>query len=395
MEIRRIVILTLGVGAGHLRASQAIHQALHDGADDIEARTVDALETARQWFLHLYVSPYWWMLRHAPWAWRNLFGWRQRKRHGATAPDWFFRLGCREVLKQLRDFNPHLVIATEVGAAELAALGRREKWFNAPILAVQTDFHTEPPWVKSEIDAYCVGSDQAKFQLIGWGVSLNRIVTCGIPVDPAFALHFDRAELMRALGLDPKRPVVLVMGGGMGPTPLDEIIRSLELCEQPIQVIAVAGRDRLVRPRLDALRRQVALDLRVFGWIETIPELMGAADLLITKPGGVSTSEAMAMGLPMILTHPIPGVEEQHVKFLVQQGAAVAAETVSEIKSLVSNLLESPERLEVLRRRARDAARPDAAYAVAQVARALLEKSTFIDLLTAPLPSSGDSAYVM
>ena len=395
MEIRRIAILTFGVGAGHLRASQAIHQALHDGADNVDARTIDALDLAKPWFQRFYVRPYGWMVRRAPWAWRKMFAWRQFRRHAATAPDWFFRRGCRSVLEQLRTLQPHLVIATEVGAAELAALGRREGWFNAPILAAQTDFHAEFPWVKREIDVYCVGSDEAKCQLIGWGVSANRILTCGVSVDPAFALHFDRAELRRALGLDAKRPVVLVMSGGMGPAPLDAIIRSLEVCRQPLQVIAVAGRNPNLRLRLEALRRQIAVDLHVFGWTDALPELMGAASVLITNPGGVTTSEAMAAGVPMILTHPISGTEEQHLRLLVQQGVALPAQRPEEIPTLVSLLLETPEQREALERRAREVARPDAAYAVAQVARALLEKATFIDLLAAPPPGTGDSAYVM
>jgi len=395
MEIRRIAILTFGIGAGHTRASQAIHQALHDGADDVEARTFDVLDFAEPWFLRFYVYPYWLMVRRTPWVWRKLFAWRQRKRHRRTAPDWLFRRGCRSVLARLQSFRPHLVIVTEIGAAEIAALGRREGWFDAPILAAQTDFCTEPPWVKDEIDIHCVGSEEAKGQLITWGVSSNRILNCGVPVDPTFSLNFDRSELRRALGLHQNRPVVLVMGGGMGPAPLDAVIRSLELCRHPVQVLAVAGRNRNMRLRLEALRGQLALDLHVFGWSESVPELMGASDLLITKPGGVTTSEALAAGLPPIFAFPIPGMEEAHLKFLIEQGLGLSARRAEEIPRLVSDLLDDRQKLEALSARGREVARPDAAYAVAQVARALLEKETYIDLLAAPSPVSGESAYLM
>jgi processive 1,2-diacylglycerol beta-glucosyltransferase len=287
------------------------------------------------------------------------------------------------------------VIATEIGAAEIAALGKREGWFNSPILAVQTDFQTEPPWVQREIDVYGIGSEESKAQLIGWGVSPNRVVLCGIPIDPAFALAFEESEVLRALGLDPRRPVVLVMGGGMGPAPLDEIIQSLERCGLPLQVLAVSGRDRALKPRLESLRGKIALDLHVFGWSDSIPELMTAADLLITKPGGVTTAEALAVGLPMLLTHPIPGPEERHVRYLEQNGAAVQARRLEDIPRLVAQLLNNPEKLAEMARRARELARPEAAHAVAHVARALLEKATYIDFL-APLPTrSGESAYLM
>jgi len=392
---KRVCILTLGVGSGHVRASETVQRALYDGSDPIEVKVVDALDSAHQWFHWLYVNPYWWMLRRAPWLWRRLFEWRQRKLHRSTAPSWIFRRGCRETLRQIKSFAPQLVIVTEIGAAEIAALGRREGWFNAPILAVQTDFHTEPPWVQAEIDVYCVGSEEARAQLFAWGVLPNRVLLCGIPVDAAFALSFDKSDLMSALGLDPRRPVVLVMGGGMGPVPMDRVVSSLELCNAPMQVLAVAGHDRDLRQRLELLRGRLAMDLHVFGWTENVPELMAVSDLLITKPGGLTTAEALAAGLPMILTHPIPGPEERHIRYLAQSAVAFHAKTLNDIPRLASRLLSSPDELSEIRRRALERSRPDAAHAIAQVALALLEKASYIDLLATPPPRSGESAYLM
>jgi processive 1,2-diacylglycerol beta-glucosyltransferase len=392
---KRIAILTLSVGAGHARATQIIQRALLDGGENVEVRCLDAVELGRAWFRWLYVDSYWLMLRYAPALWRRLFERRQRKRHRATAPHWLFRRGCAEVLHRLKTFAPHLVIATEIGAAEIAALGKREGYFNSPVLAVQTDFQGEPPWAQREIDVYVVASEEAKSQLIGWGVSANRVVLCGIPIDPAFGLAFDEGEMLRALGLDPRRPVVLVMGGGMGPMPLDAIVQSLERCGLPLQVLAVSGRDQAMKARLEGLRGRIALDLHVFGWSDNIPELMTAADLLITKPGGVTVAEALAVGIPMLLTQPIPGPEERHARYLEQNGVAVQARYVEEIPQLVFRLLGDPEKLAEMTRRARERARPDAAHAIAQVARALLETATYIDLLAAPPTRSGESAYLM
>ena len=392
---RRIAILTLSVGSGHVRAAEVLERALTEGGEDVEVKTLDAIGLARPWFVWVYVQTYWWMLHYAPGLWRRLFERRQKKRHRSTAPHWMFRRGCAPVLQRLKTFAPHLVIVTEIGAAEIAALGKREGWFNAPILAVQTDFQTEAPWVQREIDVYCVGSDEAKTQLIGWGVSPNRILLSGIPIDPAFALPFDRRELLQALGLDARRPVVLVMGGGNGPVPLDQIIQSLELCGLPLQVVAMAGHDQSLRARLEGLRGKVALDLHAFGWSDRIPEFMAAAGLLITKPGGVTSAEALATGLPMVLTHPIPGPEERHARYLEELGVAVRAYSSAEIPQIVFRLLSSHERLTEMSRRARELARPDAAHAIAQVSRALLEKGSYIELLATPPPRSGESAYLM
>jgi processive 1,2-diacylglycerol beta-glucosyltransferase len=392
---KRVCILTLGVGSGHVRASETVQRALYDGRDPIEVKVIDALDFAQRWFHWIYVEPYWWMLRNAPWLWRRLFETRQRKMHRSTAPDWVFRRGCRAVMKQIKDFAPHLVIVTEIGAAEMAAMGRREGWFNAPVLAVQTDYQTEPPWVQKEIDVYCAASEEARGQLIGWGVLPNRVLLCGIPVDPAFSLPFDKEELKPALGLDPKRPVVLVMGGGMGPVPLDQVVASLEHCNAPMQVMALTGHDRLLRNRLESLRGRLAVDLHLFGWTDNVPELMAVSDVLVTKPGGLTTSEALSAGLPMILTHPIPGPEERHVRYLCQNGVALHAESLPDIPRLVSRLLSTPDELREIQHRATEWSRPDAAHAVAQVAIALLDKGTFIDLLATPPPRTGESAYLM
>jgi len=392
---KRIFILTMGVGAGHVRAAEVLQRALYDCIDPVEVRLLDGLKVAHSWFLTLYVRSYWWLLHRAPGVWRWLFERRQKKLHSATAPRWVFRRGCREVLEQIKAFAPHLVIANEVGAVEIAALGKREGWYRGPLLAVQTDFQTEPPWVQAEVDVYCVGSEEARSQLVHWGTLPNRILVSGIPVDPVFGILTDKTELRRALGLDGQRPVVLVMGGGMGPAPLDAIVESLELCKFPLQVLAVAGHNRKLRQALELLRRKVTLDLQVFGWVDTIPELMAVADLLITKPGGLTTAEALSAGLPMIVTHPIPGPEEQHVRYLEQHGVAVEAKTLEEIPRLVTRMLSQPENPAEMSRQQKDLSRPDAAHAIAQVGRALLEKNTYIDLLATPQSRSAESTYLM
>jgi processive 1,2-diacylglycerol beta-glucosyltransferase len=393
--MKRIAILTLGIGSGHVRASSVIARTLEEGGADVDVHVFDAINYAQPWFRWLYVYPYWWMLRYARKLWGRLYERRHRKNHRGTAPRWVFRWGCRKVLRELRDFAPHLLIVTEIAAAEIAALGKREGRLSAPLLAVQTDFQTEPPWVQPEIDFYCVGSEEARSQLIAWGISPHRILVCGIPIDPVFALPHDKPQILRSLGLAPERPVILVMAGGMGPAPLDEVVLSLQRCGLSLQVIAVAGHDQEMGARLKSLRGKVALDLRTLGWIENVPELMAAADLLVTKPGGLSTSEALAAGLPMVLTHPIPGPEERHARHLVRHGVALNARSSEEIPQLVLPLLHNAEMRAEMARRAKELARPDAAYAVAQVGRALLEKASYIELLASPGVHPSDSAYVM
>ncbi|MGH9395243.1 MAG: MGDG synthase family glycosyltransferase [Terriglobia bacterium] len=393
--MKRVLILTLSVGSGHVQASSVIRDAFADGSDPIEVRNLDAIDLAEPWFPWLYVQPYWWMLRYRRELWRALYERRQHKRHRSTAPSWVFRYGCAKVLRELKSFAPNLVIVTEIGAAEIAALGKREGWFSAPILAVLTDFHAEPPWVQPEIDFYSVATEQAKAQLISWGVSPHRILISGIPINPTFALTYDKEEVRGALGLKPGSPMVLLMAGGMGMAPLDLIATYLERCGLPLQTIAVAGHDRALYDRLQRLRGKIALDLSSFAWTNRIPELMAAADLIVTKPGGLTVSEALASGLPMILTHPIPGPEERNIRYLVQHRVAIHAQSMEEIPSLTVSLLRHPEKRDAMSQLARELSRPEAGHAIAQVGRAMLEKETYIDLLAPPPMRTGESAFLM
>ncbi|MGH9356700.1 MAG: MGDG synthase family glycosyltransferase [Terriglobia bacterium] len=393
--MKKILILTLSVGSGHVQASSVIRDALLDGPGEFDVRTLDVVDIAAYWFPWVYVQPYWWMLRYRRDAWRWLYERRHQKRHRATAPHWVFRQGCAKVLKEIKSFDPRLVVVTEIGAAEIAALGKREGWFSAPVLAVLTDFQAEPPWAQPEIDFYCVAADQAKAQLITWGISPNRILVSGIPIDPCFASPFEKAQLRRALGLRPEKPTVLLMAGGMGMAPLDKITSTLATCGVPVQAIAIAGHDHGLHQRLQAMRGKLAIDLMALGWTKRIPELMAAADLLITKPGGLTVSEALASGLPMILTHPIPGPEERNISYLTDRKVALCAKNLHEIPVLAAGLLGHPEDGREMARRERELSRPEAAHTIAHAGRTLLERDTYIDLLVPHPLRSGEPMRLM
>jgi processive 1,2-diacylglycerol beta-glucosyltransferase len=392
---KRLAVLTLRAGSGEARAAHVVLHALGDGDGPLEPRLFDATELARPWFRWFYGQPWRWVGRRFPRfeIWRARRG--EQRRISSTAPRWFFRRGCREVFRQLKDFSPHLVIATEVGAAEVASLARREGWVSSPILAVQTRFSAEPAWVQREIDMYCVGNEESRSRLIAWGVSPNRVVFTGLPIDPAYALAFDKEELLQALGLDGRRPVVLVVAGGPDRLPVEPVLQSLELCGMALQVLVVTGHNEILRQNLEALRGRLALDLHTFGWTENLPELMAAADLMIARPGAEVTAEALAARLPMVFPSPAPGTEERHARSLERSGAAVCARDFREISQIVHRLLEDRRRLNEMAQQAHELARPDAVHAIAQVARALLEKASYMDLLAAPQTRPGDSAYLM
>jgi processive 1,2-diacylglycerol beta-glucosyltransferase len=390
---RSIALLTLARGEGDQRAAEVIQRAIQDGEGNFDIRIVDAWELSRAWFRKVCAGLFSRALESAREKWPGLA--RHILRRTSWIPDWAGRRGCREVFRRLRESPPDLVIAAGSGALGLGALAKRDGWIDCPILAVQTQLEIEPGAEQKEVDVFSVAHEDARAELIARGVSPHRVVLCGFPIDPAFSLPFDIEDLMPALGLDARRPVALVMAGAGGTREASAILAQLERCTFPLQVVVVAGRDAATKAQIEALRGRVALDFQVFGWTDMVPELMAAADLLVTRPAAMPTAEALTRGLPMILTPARSTAEAKLSRQLQEAGAALAAPAVEEIPKLIDGLLETRAELSRMGHRAHELARPAAAHAVAQMAVALLDTASYIDFLATPPARPGESAYLM
>lgn len=342
MTGKRVLILTLSFGTGHVMASSAIAEAARDIHPQSEVRIMDCIEAGTAWFRAAYVWPYWMMLRFAPFLWARLFEARQKRQHQQTAPPWLFRWGCWRVFRVIRQWQPEVIVATEVGACEIAVLAKKRRWTRAPIVAVATDHESEPVWVKRDVDRYCVPTPAAAEQLIRWGARRERIVMTGIPVSKRFHSQASAEAMKRRLGLPTDRPMVLVMGGGMGPLRMDQIVRELASSLRPtVSIVVITGLNERMRRRVNKMRSTISPDnsVAVHGWVENVNEWMQAADVLVTKPGGLSLTEAATVGLPMVCVNPIPGPEENHCRFIEREGLGVVARSMEEVSAKVKTLL--------------------------------------------------------
>lgn len=363
-ENPRILILTLSFGSGHVRASQTIAKELKRLRPDTRVAVIDALKNCRWWFHAFYVAPYWLMLRHFPGAWRRLFETRIRDQHSRTAPDWAFRFGCPQVFEAIRRTNPDVIVAVEVAACEMAAIAKRQGLPAARLIAVITDHEAEPVWVKQEVDLYAVPDETVGQELILWGAPANKIVVTGIAVDASFA------TTTRGKSQDIERcspPIVLLMGGGMGPTRMDQVAEVLCNSGVPMEIVAVAGHDRRVHRKLEQLRPNPPVSLRVLGWVDDVAGLMQAATLLVTKPGGLTISEAALCGLPTILFDPLPGPEQKNAARLASGGAALTTSGVGETVAATISLLRDERAGRDMSLKAKALSSSDAAATIARI----------------------------
>jgi len=369
----KILVLTLSFGSGHVRAAQAVADELSRQVPASKVLVVDALEECRWLFRAAYEWPYWLMLRYAPGLWDRFSTARVNQKHEGTAPAWAFRAGCPKVFSTIRSFNPDLIVAAEVAACEMAAIARRQGLTQAPILSVITDYESEPIWVQPEVAGFTAADEFVRAEMISWGAPADRISICGIPVDPAFdVLHNPKATRLRQ-GISDNVPMVLLMGGGMGPTRMDQVVERLGESNEPMHIVAVAGKDKHALRRLERLQVNAPVSLRVVGWTDEVAALMQAARILVTKPGGLTISEAALCSLPVVFFDPIPGAEFVNARRMVDAGAAVVTHGPSETAQAIISLLKDDKATDAMALRSQTMARPDARREIASLALALLE----------------------
>lgn len=274
------------------------------------------------------------------------------------------RLNTGVLLKQIDTFQPDVIVCTHFLPAEILSNTIRSGRLRCPVWVQVTDFGAHRMWPQEYMAGYFAANEETGFRLRAYGVAADRVHITGIPVMPGFGAAPDRAECAARFGLDPGRPTFLLMGGGAGLGNLVDVAAALLACPGDFQLVALAGSNKGALARLRSLARRHAGRLLALGYSEQVECLMACADLVITKPGGLTTAECLAVGLPMILNTPLPGQEERNADYLLEQGVALKAHDELNLEYRIALLLAHPEKLDDMRRRAKALGRPDAARQV-------------------------------
>lgn len=331
----------------------------------------DALEFSSHFLRATYASTYNRVLSRAPRVWGAVYkrsatpygGRRQRIRTKLAV--W----GSRGYKHIFRRFNPDAILCTQFLPSEVLAQWREEGRVSIPVATVITDYAIHPVWVHRGMDRYFVATDTVKEELVDTGeVPEDRIEVTGVPIHPRFAVPIARPDARRELGLDPDpaRLTILLMGGGHGWGPIEGMMEAVLELPKSVQALIIAGRNERLRARLEEIARPQADRVRVHGFTDRVDLFLAASDVLIGKSGGMTCSEAMARGVPMLVFRPIPGQEERNCSFLQEAGAAFHVHDLDALHYRLAHLLSRPDHLAAMATRARAIGRPRSAYAVAE-----------------------------
>jgi len=369
---KRILVLSVPAGAGHTRAAEALRAAASAVPGIAEVIHLDATDYATPRLRQVYADLYIMLVCRAPAVWSWVYDYTNR-----AAPDgWPHRLrrrierrDCAPLLAKIAEMKPDAIVCTHFLPAELLMREQNRGRIGCPVWLQVTDFDLHNMWIVPGMAGYFAATEEVAFRMRARGLPADRVHVTGIPVMPAFsqpdAPALARDACVSALGLDSARRVLLMVSGGAGVGDLPSMVeRVLALQGADFQVIAVAGRNAAAHAALQELERAHPGRLRAIGFTGEMEKLMAAADLVVTKPGGLTISECLALGRPMLLISPIPGQEEHNAGFLMEQGAAWLAYDTIGLRYKVGLLMREPARLAAMAECSRRLGRPDAARAV-------------------------------
>jgi processive 1,2-diacylglycerol beta-glucosyltransferase len=374
----RVLVLSASVGAGHMRAAEAVEQALRQAHPDITVRNLDVLEMTNALFRRIYGKLYLDLVNRAP----HMLGYfydlmdqpsRSGKNRGDRLRFAAEKLNVGPFVKFLHKEPCDLVINTHFLPAEIIASLRKKGNIAVPQVTVTTDFDTHRLWVNPPCERYFTATDEGSLYLQHWGVPARDIVTTGIPIHPVFSTPKDRAACRAKHGLADDRPVILQLAGGFGVGPIEKLFAALLQVQRPLQLVTITGRNEALKEELARIVPPERHRVKVLGFTKEIDELMAAADLVVTKPGGLTTSEVLARGAIMVIVNPIPGQESRNSDYLLENGASIKVNNAATLASKVEVLLGNPERLAQLRANVRAIARPRAAFDVVEKSLELLQ----------------------
>jgi processive 1,2-diacylglycerol beta-glucosyltransferase len=362
----KVLVLSASAGAGHVRAAQAIESALKEMKVARDVRHVDTLDYTNKLFRRLYSRAYLDLVNNAPevlgWLYDQLDKpWKNERRRLALD-----KLNTRPFVKLLKEYQPEIVICTHFLPAEIISWLRAKERLSCRQAIVVTDFDVHAMWLCHHYEHYFVALDETRQHLIKLGIPQDKLTVSGIPVDPIFAQPKDKQEMRRKHNLKADRTTILVSAGGFGVGSIEHLMTPLMELRHPAQIISICGRNEEMRRKVEELAQKLPPDTQVavkaLGYTTEMDELMAASDIVLGKPGGLTTSEALARSLIFVIVNPIPGQEERNSDHLLEEGVAIRCNNLPVLAYKVDKLLDDKARFAFMQSNARRLARPRAAY---------------------------------
>jgi processive 1,2-diacylglycerol beta-glucosyltransferase len=367
--LKRVLLLSASAGAGHIRAAQALEKAFKEFQSNIDVRHLDVLDYTNKLFRHLYSKAYIELVNKMPevpgWMYDKLDKpWKNERRRLALD-----KLNTRPLVRLLRSYQPDFIVCTHFLPAEIVSWLKAKERLTSRQAIVVTDFDVHAMWLVHHYEQYFVAIDEARAYLEALGIPAPKITVTGIPIDPVFAKKKNKLEMQTKHAVDPERTTILLSAGGFGVGSVEVLIASLKSVEHRIQVVAICGRNEELRKRLlkaSNARADANVLIHPVGYTQEMDEYMSASDIVLGKPGGLTTSEALAKGLAFVIVNPIPGQEERNSDHLLEAGVAIRCNNLPTLSYKLNQLLGDSSRIARMQSASKKMGKPNAARDIVQ-----------------------------
>jgi processive 1,2-diacylglycerol beta-glucosyltransferase len=359
-----VMVLSAASGGGHMAAAEALVSAFR--LRHVQAAHVEILRYTTPLFRRVYADLYVELANHRPQVLGYIYRlmnhpWRYDKRRLALD-----RLNTRPLVRLLEQRKPEVALCTHFLPPDILLYLRRRGLLDIPVGVVITDFDAHAMWLYRGVDWYFVGHEEMKAHLAALGIPPDTIHVTGLPIDPRFAMPAGKREARLQMGLDPDLATVVVSAGGFGMGPVESLVRAVDAVSHPVQIVVICGKNAALERRLRAAgdRRH---PMRIIGYTTEMERWLASADLLVGKAGGMTSCEAFARGVALVIVNPIPGWEERNSDYFLEAGVAVRCNNLPTLAFKIDTLLCDRQRLARMREAVVRVARPDAASEIVSI----------------------------
>lgn len=333
--MKKVVIFTGSTGGGHNQAAKSLSSKFESYGYDV--RVVDILKITNKVLEKLFADGYEILSCNLPVIYRGLYNYSDRQTINVKLTKYIYRIFKRKIYKLIREINPDLIVGTHPFIVNIISNLKQRKRLYVPFISVVTDFKAHTTYFNKYVDAYITGSTYTNSGMIERGIPEEKLYSYGIPIRQEFLLHEDNCDIKTSNDF-----TVLLMGGSMGIKAIEKVLRGLVNCKSTLKIIVVCGNNKSLMNRIQSEYKWNS-NISVYGFTDKIPKLMENADVLISKPGGLTVTEALVKRLPILIPYMLPGQEEDNAEFLLNSGIALVVNDIDEIDIVVDRLVNEPE----------------------------------------------------
>lgn len=354
--MKKVLIFYASYGGGHLSAAKSIKQYIDENYTDVETKMVDCVKYADKLFEKLTTEAYKEMAKKAPWVWKKVY-YNSQEGFLSKISNQANRLLTMRIYRLFREYEPDIVISTHPFSSQMTTILKKKGRVHCKLVTVMTDFAPHDQWLINTdfVDTLFVSNDNMKDLIVKNNhVNPDKIYVTGIPISKRFSEDYDRNKILSDFDFSPDKKTILFFGGGeygLGKSKTVHILDILAKSNYNIQIFAIAGKNEKLKDAFEKVASDYHKEdsIKVLGFTDKVPELMAVSDLVITKPGGLTTSESLASGLPIVVINPIPGQEEENAEFLEKFGCAVWIKKDSNPEEIFNILLTNDDKLEEMK----------------------------------------------